>query len=134
MVFGSFFGTESFSLDIPDNTTLWIISIWSIIWEEVDGTFSLTTKFQNVYIFWGYIFWKWCINQLSLLNPSSFLFPQVFFSYQLHHYLTSTYQLINFIFIHHLHHTQFLFLSNLESSENFQLFPRFDAVNTSDPV
>ena len=36
-------GVESFSLDIPGKTIYWITSICSTIWEEVDGTSSLTT-------------------------------------------------------------------------------------------
>ena len=53
---------ESFSLDIPGKTTSWITSICSKIWEEADGTSSLTIQYQNVYFFWWNMFLKNSIN------------------------------------------------------------------------
>ena len=92
----------------------WITAICSTIWEEVNGTLSLTTQCQNVYTFWWDIFRKWCINQLLLLNTSSFLFPQAFFflstSLLFNFNLSTSSLLINFIIIYH---TWFPSLSNL---------------------
>ena len=69
----------SFILDVLGKITPSITSICSTIWEEADGTSSLTTQCQNVYTFWWDMFCNWCINQLPLFNTSYFLFPQALF-------------------------------------------------------
>ena len=68
-------GAESFSSDIPRKSTVWLTSICSTIWEEVDGTLSLTTQYRNVPILRWHIICKRCVNQLPLLNTCSFSFP-----------------------------------------------------------
>ena len=51
-------GAQSCSLDIPGKNTSWITSIWSPIWEEIDGTLEGP---RNLY-------WKsyWAMKYLDL--------------------------------------------------------------------
>lgn len=79
---------------IPGIYTSSISSACSTISEKVDVTSSLTTLYQNVYIFWWHMFFKNGINiyskyyflhmvhqstSSSVLNIFSFLFPQAFY-------------------------------------------------------
>ena len=91
--------------------TSWISSICSTIWEEVNGTSSLATLYQNVYIFWWDMFFEKSINiysqyyylhmvyQLtssSIINTFSFLLPKASLLYQIHRCLTSNYQFCHY--------------------------------------
>ena len=62
-------GAESFSLDMPGKTNPQITSTCLTIWEEVDGTLSLRTQCQNVYIFWWNI---WCIMVYQSTSSSEY--------------------------------------------------------------
>ena len=68
-----------------------------------------------------YITFIWCINQLSPLNTSSFLFPQMFFSF-----IIIQLQLTNFIITYQLGFALFQALNLLKDSifcPSFYLFP-----------
>ena len=68
-------------------TTSSTTSIFSTVWEEVDGTAILHhwQQYQNVYFWWEMFFgdsinntFTWRMNQFLLLNNFSFLFIQTF--------------------------------------------------------
>ena len=71
----SFFSSsaESFNLGIPGKATSWINLICSTIWGEVDGTSSLTTEYQNLYIFWWDMFFQNTIKRSSRPEATSML-------------------------------------------------------------
>ena len=128
---------ESLRLHIPDKTTSWTTSICSTISEEVDSTSSLTTHYQNEYIFWWDMFFKNSINAyyFHMVNQSPstseyiFLsFPQAFF---LINFNIFQLQLFIFIITHQLYHyllTVFPSLSNFKFFDSFHLVSEFLAI------
>ena len=142
----SFFSSsaESFNLGIPGKATSWINLICSTIWGEVDGTSSLTTEYQNLYIFWWVMFFQntikrssrpeatsmliyiHCFHMVHKLNSSSeYLF---FFPIRLFYLSTSSFFNLNLSTSSFLS-TWFPSLLSLESSDSFHLVSDFLAIS-----